>query len=615
MKMRKIIAVILAVAVIACCVPFAVFGDPTQPPQTQVYETSGFTSWSAFKKNCDDIFAKISNYPKGNNPIIDANGRMVLGGSGKRNMIVEFPNYFADAEKKYPANRIQGSLVIRDFVNLYRCPMLMYSYCDYDKNCPGLNANWTGGDRSTHAVRAYNAIKFVCKVNENTGINIGYYPETFFYDISTNEVFSNGTVSGGYVQLWSDGEITNKEEKNSYLGPGDYYVKKDSTELDFDLQYVEEYSESNKKYVTKLYLEVNGKYDIYENETVGNNPHKIETKQFQNRVEVKYYKSYYNTNKTMAIASYSNSAGSYQEEYFKDITVYYDLSEYYRPTAELVDNEYKSQVDKSDKSIESLEKIRKEYLEKIDSLDENIVKFIAKQEVLDYIDKAEGTTITKKYNDLYASCEKTKTVLVDQLNQFLEEYNSYSGGVKQYIDYYTIKERLEDEIAKFKSNYEGLVEDVQIAQKMYNSITFVNKEGYEYALIEKSVIDAINENETLSDEQKSTAVRRTLDWQNNTNFDGLKTETDYYAYWRVAATENINESAAKVIVVKTNSLPGDLNHDSVFNTKDITYLCNAIVGNEVLESDFSDINRDGKVNVGDVIYLKKIYMNIPGYQF
>ncbi len=48
MKMRKIIAVILAVAVIACCVPFAVFGDPTQPPQTQVYETSGFTSWSAF---------------------------------------------------------------------------------------------------------------------------------------------------------------------------------------------------------------------------------------------------------------------------------------------------------------------------------------------------------------------------------------------------------------------------------------------------------------------------------------------------------------------------------------------------------------------------------------
>lgn len=609
MKTKKFVSIVLAVIMFATSSLIFANSEPTVPQKTQEYKTTGFSSWSAFKNNCDENFSKITVYPQGDNPIVDSNGRMVLGGSGKKNMIVEFPNYSQTASQKYPSIGIKGTTYLREISNR-QAPLFFYSYTAFESFPEVKWAEKYKGKR----VNAYNAIKLLCKVSGSSGISIGYHPEVFYYCKDSNETFPSGTVSVGYKELWSDPYIYYKET-DKYLGPGSYYLKQDSVVADFYLRYENVYNSKTGKYESKKFLDIEGTYDIYENQVVNSNPQKIETKEFSNSVEIATYNSKYNENKTMGLGCYSNSTGSGREEYFMDLTVEYDLSEYYKPYAEAFDNQYKQKVDQSQKTVAVLEGVREEYSAAAGNLDENVREFVATEEVNDYIDKAIGKCVTDNYTALYNESEKTKPVLQNQLNQFLSEYETYSSNIKKYIDYYLIKERLEDTLYSLRDDFSGVVAEVEISDKTHSSITFKSQQGYEYTVVEKAKIDWVVNNTTMTESEKATAIRREYNWQDDTLVNNLKPETEYYCYWRVKATANVNESSVKVLEITTAPLPGDLNHDSVFDAKDVTYLCEAIVGNQEMEIELSDINKDEKINVGDVIYLKKILLGYQGFEF
>lgn len=610
MKIKKIISIALTV-VITASVPFCgVNGAAATPPKTRVYKTSDFTSWAEFKNYCDENNLKISQYPKKQNPSVNGDGMLVIGGSNKQNMIIEFPNPANTSDAKYPSNGISGNMVVRQFVDLKRCPALFYSNTYYE-SCPELT--WAK-DHQGNPVTAYNLIKFTAKVDGNSGIKIGYYPDVFYYDHAKDTVFANGTVSVGYSEIWNDSSI-DYSESTEYLGKGDYYLKNDSVILNFHLYYKDVYNTKTEKYETKLILDVKGSYDIYENQSVNSNPRKIETRTFETRNEITPYNRSYYENKTMGIGSYSNITNSRREEYFSDITVEYDLSAYYKPAAEKFDNTYLQRISVGT-TVADLEKVRTDYIEAAEKLDSNIREYIAYDEVLSSVDKKIGNVITGNYNAKWSAVDKTDlTALNNQLNEFLTEYASYSNSVKQYIDKNTITERLEDAIAKLKSDYNGETAEVTVSDVTYNSVSVKALTGYEYTAVEKSVMDKITESTELTETEKHTAVRRAYNWRTDNMIKDLKPETEYYIFQRVAKTDSVNAGPVKSVTVKTLYRPGDLNHDGVFDSKDVSYLVNAIVGNEVLELEVSDFNGDNSVNIIDVLYLKKILLGYKGYTF
>ncbi len=106
------------------------------------------------------------------------------------------------------------------------------------------------------------------------------------------------------------------------------------------------------------------------------------------------------------------------------------------------------------------------------------------------------------------------------------------------------------------------------------------------------------------------------EWQNDNIFNDLSPETEYYFYQRIAETQTSVASESSIALsVKTDKLiiVGDANRDGQVTTDDLNALRKTLL--EIKTFSLSqikiyDVNNNGKVNIGDLLRLKKIISNL-----
>jgi len=97
-------------------------------------------------------------------------------------------------------------------------------------------------------------------------------------------------------------------------------------------------------------------------------------------------------------------------------------------------------------------------------------------------------------------------------------------------------------------------------------------------------------------------------WQTDNLFTGLKADTQYYFAVKYPETEDKLESLqSDSLGIKTYK-KGDINRDSKVNVKDLVGLKKNIAA--LLGDYVSDLNADGEIGAGDLIILRKILLNL-----
>lgn len=99
-------------------------------------------------------------------------------------------------------------------------------------------------------------------------------------------------------------------------------------------------------------------------------------------------------------------------------------------------------------------------------------------------------------------------------------------------------------------------------------------------------------------------------WQNTAQFTGLKTLTEYTVYQRIAATDTYVAGESVNTVIRTVTYYGDADLDGTVIAKDLVELKKLLLGiNELEDITYADMNKNGKLDIIDLIKLKKILAN------
>ena len=603
---KKPISLLLSVAMLFTVFCVSADEELVEPKKVQTYKATNVTSYAQFSNNCKTNETPINLY-KISSTAVDpgfSDGAIVFGGSSRKAAIMEFPNFNnKENELTYPTNYIKGSVRIGGST-YYDGAYISYSSKSHVFSGLKYSTSHNGNDGI-----AYNGIKLLYSVNSK-GFKVGFYPENYYYDKTMSTSFENGNVSVHYTNLHTDSDIV-YGSSTANLEAGELFVDQNSVWLNFHMYYKDVYNSKTQKYESKLYFAVKGTYDVYTYQTTGANKVFVETRTFEKEVEISPYNNYYHVDKNLAIGCFSIYNAS-KEIYFKDIEVGYDLSAYYEPAANTYDKKYSAKLTECEKTVAALEALRAEYKAGILQLDENIQPFVQEAKFDDEIDKAIAGVVNDKYAALYNDSDKSRESLKTILSQFLTEYNNYTDDIKAYINYYEIKEQLEDGISATKTDCTLPVITPEYSAVSYNTVTVNVETGYEYAVVRK---DQYDYSENYKDEQeKSTYLRRLYNWQTEAVFEGLKSETDYYVVARVKETEEVKAgTVCEPVNIQTLARPGDVNHDCELDATDVSVLIANIVDNSVTETDFCDFNKDNTVDVADVIFLKRVILGYDGY--